>query len=162
MAKRPRMRYPLPLGDVVRAELNSLGLAERLREAEIWRLWPEVVGQTIASRAMPLRIIKGVLTVAVSSGPWKQQLSFLKSAMLEKLNSRLGGEVVREIILKSGQVTKDALIFSADEENMPHKKRLTPRQLSMIEEESAAISDPETREAFAALMKASFTTPRKS
>ncbi len=161
MAKRSRMRFPLPLCDVVRAELNSLGLADRLREAEIWRLWPEVVGQAIASRAMPLRIIKGVLTVVVSSGPWKQELSFLKSTMIDKLNSRLGGELVREIILKSGKVAVDATLFSTTTEDIPLKKRLTSRQLSFIEEQSAAISDPETREAFTALMKASFTTPRK-
>ena len=80
------------------------GLADRLREADIWRLWPEVVGPTVASRAMPLRVIKGVLTVAVSSGPWKQELGFLKGMMKDKLNERLGAEVVKDIVLKSGKV----------------------------------------------------------
>jgi predicted nucleic acid-binding Zn ribbon protein len=153
------MRYPLPLYDVVQIELTSLGLAERLREAEIWRLWPEVVGQTVAARATPLRIIKGTLTVAVSSGPWKQELTFLKSMMIEKLNERLGGEVVREIILKSGQVGRDSVI-SLPPEEIPSKKRLTTRQLSLIDEQSAAIANLETREAFVALMKASFENTR--
>ena len=156
MAKRPRMRFPLPLCDVVRVELTALGLAERLREAEIWRLWPEIVGKTIAARAMPVRIIKGTLTVAVSSGPWKQELTFLKGMMIEKLNERLGGAVVREIVLKSGQVNSDALVALSPPEEAPRKKRLTARQLSCIDEQSAAISDLETREAFVALMKASF------
>lgn len=163
MAKRARMRFPLPLSDVVRAELNTLGLAERLREAEIWRLWPEIVGPAIATRAMPLRIIKGVLTVAVSSGPWKQELSFLKVAMIEKLNNRLGGDVVRDILLRSGHVTKESLeILAPPEEAPPQKKRLTPRQLSFIDEQSAAISDLETRKAFAALMEASLKSAIKS
>ena len=156
MAKRPRMRFPLPLSDVVRVELTTLGLAERLREAEIWRLWPEVVGPVVAARAMPLRIIKGTLTVAVSSGPWKQELTFLKGMMIEKLNERLGGEVVREIVLKSGQVDRDAGVTPTPPEEVPRKKRLTTRQLSFIDEQSAAIPDQEIREAFAALMKASF------
>lgn len=155
MAKRPRMRFPLPLNDVVRVELTALGLAERLREAEIWRLWPEVVGQTIAARAMPLRIIKGTLTVAVSSGPWKQELTFLKGMMIEKLNQRLGGGVVKEIILKSGKVGRDAIEAPMPPEEEPHKKRLTTRQLSFVDEQSAAIANVETREAFIALMKAS-------
>lgn len=155
MARRPKMRFPLPLSDVVRVELTALGLAERLKEAEIWRLWPEVVGQTVAARAMPLRIIKGTLTVAVSSGPWKQELAFLKGMMIEKLNDRLGGEVVKEIVLKSGQVDRDVISAPTPPEEVPRKKRLTTRQLSFIDEQSAAITDPETREAFIALMKAS-------
>jgi hypothetical protein len=40
-----------------------------------------------------------------------------------------------------------------------HKKRLTPRQQTLIEENSSAIADPETRQAFAELMKASMENP---
>jgi len=156
VAKRPKMRFPMPLADVVRVELTTLGLAERLKEAEIWRLWPEIVGQTVAARAVPLRIIKGVLTVAVSSGPWKQELSFLKGMMIERLNDRLGGEVVKEIILKSGTVDRNASVSPVPPEEAPHKKQLTARQAAFIDEQSVAIVDPETRAAFVALMKASF------
>jgi hypothetical protein len=152
MVKRARMRFPLPLADVARQEFTALGLADRLREADIWKLWPEVVGPTVAARAMPLRIIKGTLTVAVSSGPWKQELGFLKGMMKDKLNDCLGGEVIKEIVLKSGRVEQYA---EAPPEEIPAKKRLTARQLSYIDEQSAGIADPEVREAFVALMKAS-------
>ena len=152
MAKRARMRFPLPLGDVARQEFSALGLADRLREADIWRLWPEVVGPTVAARAMPLRIIKGTLTIVVSSGPWKQELGFLKGMMKDKLNDRLGAEVVKEIVLKSGRVDQYA---EAPPEEVPAKKRLTTRQLAYIDEQSAGIVDTEIREAFVALMKAS-------
>jgi len=157
MAKRARMRFPLPLGDVARQEFTALGLADRLREADIWRLWPEVVGPTVAARAMPLRIIKGTLTIVVSSGPWKQELGFLKGMMKEKLNDRLGGEVVKEIVLKSGKVE---LFAAAPPEEVPAKKRLTTRQLAYIDEQSAGIADTEIREAFVALMKASLENPK--
>ncbi|OGR25753.1 MAG: hypothetical protein A2X79_03440 [Desulfuromonadaceae bacterium GWB2_53_15] len=153
MAKRARMKFPQPLTNLLAQELKGLGLAERLREADIWRLWPEVVGQAVASRAQPLRIINGTLTVAVSSGPWMQELTFLKTMMQEKLNERLGSEVVRAIILKSGKVVSPV---ATDEEPSPPKKKLTARQLAFINEQAAAIPDAETRAAFAALMKASF------
>lgn len=152
MVRRSRMRFPLPLGDVARQEFAALGLADRLREADIWRLWPEVVGPTVAARAMPLRIIKGTLTVVVSSGPWKQELGFLKGMMKDKLNERLGGEVVKDIVLKSGRVEQ---YVESPPEEAPRKKRLTARQVAYIDEQSADISDPEIREAFVALMKAS-------
>lgn len=157
MAKRARMKFPQPLTNLLAQELKGLGLAERLREADIWRLWPDVVGQAVASRAQPLRIINGTLTVAVSSGPWMQELTFLKTMMQEKLNERLGGEVVKAIILKSGKVVSPV---AHDDEKLPPKKKLTARQLALISEQAAAIPDAETREAFAALMKASFESGR--
>jgi len=157
MAKRARMRFPRPLTDLLQDELRGLGLAERLREADIWRLWPDVVGPAIAARAQPLRIINGTLTVGVSSGPWMQELTFLKGMIREKLNARLEGEVVREITLKSGKVEVSA---PTSAEEPPRKKRLTPRQLAQIEEQSAGIADQETRDAFAALMKASLENAR--
>ena len=153
MAKRARMKFPQPLTNLLAHELQGLGLAERLREADIWRLWTDVVGQAVASRAQPLRIINGTLTVAVSSGPWMQELTFLKEMMKEKLNERLGSEVVRTIILKSGKVLPPV---ASDVKKLPQKKKLTARQLAMIDEQASAIADEETREAFAALMKASF------
>jgi predicted nucleic acid-binding Zn ribbon protein len=152
MVKRARMRFPLPLGDVARQEFSSLGLADRLREADIWRFWPEVVGPAIAARAMPLRIIKGVLTVAVSNGPWMQELRFLTAMMRDKLNERLGGDIVREIVLKAGRVDQAG---EPAPEDAPRKKRLTSRQVALIDGLSASIVDSETREAFMALMKSS-------
>lgn len=156
MAKRSRMSFPRPLPGLLQESFQTLGLAERLRDAEIWRVWPEVVGAVVAARAQPLRIINGTLTVAVSSAPWMQELRFMTGMMKEKLNSRLGSEVVREIILKAGRV--ETPVIEATEEPL-HKKRLTPRQKVLIEEQASAISDPETRQAFAELMKASMEYP---
>lgn len=150
MPKRHKMKYPKPLGEIVRQEMESLGLYERLREAEIWRIWGAVVGETVARRAVPLRIIKGVLTVAVSSGPWMQELRYLTGMIREKLNAELGLEIVSSIVLKTGKVE---LFSTAPPEEIPHKKRLTARQLAYINEQSAALPDPELQKAFAELMK---------
>ncbi|NTW80749.1 MAG: hypothetical protein HGB32_11475, partial [Geobacteraceae bacterium] len=66
--------------------------------------------------------------------------------------SRLGAELVREIVLKAGRV--DTLPVEVPEEiivNVP----LTPMELARIEAEAASITDPETRQAFIELMQAS-------
>ena len=157
MPKRPRMPFPRQLSGVVQESLVGLGLAERLREAEIWRIWPDVVGATLACRAQPLRIINGTLTVAVSSAPWMQELRFMTGMMKEKLNSRLGSEVVSEIVLKAGRVDLPAV----ETPEVPvEPSPLTPQQLTLIEEQSALIKDAETRLAFIELMKESLRYPR--
>ena len=157
MQKRPKMSFPRPLSGLVQESLAGLGLAERLHEAEIWRIWPEAVGATLACRARPLRIINGTLTVAVSSAPWIQELRFMTTMMKEKLNSRLGAELVREIVLKAGRV--DIPPVEVPEEIIATIP-LTLQQQALIEAQSASIVDPETRQAFIELMQASLEQPR--
>lgn len=152
MTKRARMPFPRPLSGVVRESLVGLGLAERLREAEIWRIWPEAVGEALACRAQPVRIINGTLTVAVSSAPWMQELRFMTGAMKEKLNRCLGAEVVKEIILKSGRVAAPVAMPPAEEAVV--QRQLSVEQLAFIEEQSSMIEDHETRLAFIELMQA--------
>ena len=159
MVKRPRMSSPKPLSELLQDGLKGIVLGERLREADIWRLWPEVVGSAIAVRAEPIRIINGTLTIAVSSGPWMQELTFLKKMLKAKLNDSLGGEVVKEIVLKSGNVSKTATTDNDENTPLPPKK-LTARQLALITEQSSAIPDDETRKAFTDLMKASLENSR--
>lgn len=151
MRRRPRMSFPLSISGVMQDSLAGSGLSERLREAEIWRVWPEVVGITLSCRAQPVRIINGTLTVAVSSAPWMQELRFMTAMMKEKLNLRLGAEVVRDIVLKAGRVT---IPVAEVPDESPAPRSLTPRQQALIETQSAAISDPETRQAFIELMHA--------
>jgi hypothetical protein len=151
------MAFPRQLSGVMHDSLVGSGLAERLRDAEIWRVWPEVVGATLACRAQPLRIINGTLTVAVSSAPWMQELRFMTAMMKEKLNLRLGAEVVREIVLKAGRVDQPSAEVP---EVVSTPRLLTPQQETFIEEQSASIPDPETRQAFVSLMQASMAHQR--
>jgi hypothetical protein len=151
------MPFPRPLSGLVQENLVGLGLAERLREAEIWRIWPDVVGAALATRACPVRIINGTLTVAVSSAPWMQELRFMTAMMKEKLNNSLGAEVVREIVLKAGRVDKPP---AEVQEDIVPPTPLTPQQQAMIEAEAASITDPETREAFIELMRVSLEQQR--
>lgn len=152
MQKRPRMSFPRPLSGIMKESFANVGLSERLRETEIWRIWKDVVGEAIAYRAFPLRIINGTLTVAVSSAPWIQELRFMTALMKEKLNAQLGSEVIREIVLKSGRVN---LPCTEPPEIVPAIKILNVQQLANIEEQSKTITDTETRLAFIKLMQAS-------
>jgi hypothetical protein len=97
------------------------------------------------------------LTVAVSSAPWMQELRFMTAMMKEKLNNSLGAEVVREIVLKAGRVDQPP---AEVQEDIVPPIPLTPRQQALIEAEAASITDPETREAFIELMRASLQQQR--
>jgi predicted nucleic acid-binding Zn ribbon protein len=85
------------LGDALGQFAAELGIAPRLREYEAVIRWPSIVGERIARVSKPLRVEKGVLVVNVESAPWRSELTLRRREILEKVNSTLGGPVIREI-----------------------------------------------------------------
>ena len=81
----------------------------------------------------------------------------MTAMMKEKLNLRLGAEVVRDIVLKAGRVDQPVAEVP-DVVSVP--RQLSPQQKSMIEEQSALIADLETRQAFINLMQTSMEQQR--
>ena len=68
----------------------------------VWDLWEEAVGRTIAQNARPAAFRGKLLIVHVSSSIWIHQLQFLKNDMIIKLNAALGKPLIAEIKFKIG------------------------------------------------------------
>lgn len=90
------------LSSVLEKSLKRMELSARLEEYAVWPVWNEIVGATIARNAQPEKIRHGTLFVKVSSPVWMQQLQYMKEMIAEKLNARLGKEVVRNIFFVVG------------------------------------------------------------
>ena len=94
---KSRVRRAEKISDVLSRTLKDLGLTRRLREADIVRLFPEIVGPKIAEKAKAISINKGILRVKVSSAVWRQELNLTRKEMIDKLNAACGEQVVKEI-----------------------------------------------------------------
>ena len=64
---------------------------------QLFARWQALVGMEIAQHAVPSLFRGRVLWVDVSDSIWLQQLQFLKSELLGKLNGALQGERVEDI-----------------------------------------------------------------
>ena len=143
------MKRPAPLSDLMDSLFRGKPAEKRLEEGKIWLAWDDAVGAQIAAKAHPVSFRDGTLTVAVASAPWMQQLTFLKRGMIEKLNERLGKELVRDIYLKAGVPQGSA------QQPRPRRKKertLGAEEKLRIAEQSSVIEDPELREAVASLL----------
>jgi hypothetical protein len=69
---------------------------------KIWDVWEIAVGDRIAENARPAAFKGDLLLVHVNSSVWIQQLGFLKTGIIAKLNGILGEGTVREIRFKIG------------------------------------------------------------
>lgn len=148
--RNQRSRFPTPLAALLAEAFRGKPLEKRLGEAEIWRVWDATVGKQIASKARPSRFQDGVLTVLVSSAPWMQQLNFMKLDIAERLNEKIGKQLVREIYLKAGRPSQDAGRAPVEK---PAARPLTAAEESEIETAVNVISDPELRRAFSDLIR---------
>jgi hypothetical protein len=104
--KRPR-GHPSAVGDVLSRVLQRVDPEQQLRVYRIWTFWNDEVGDLIARRAQPVRFRDGVLFVTVATHSWMQELRFLKDDLRDRLNARLGANLVRDIFFISGSVENE-------------------------------------------------------
>ncbi len=67
---------------------------------KIWDCWEDAVGKDISENAKPAAFKGDILLVHVNSSPWMHHLQFLKQEIIEKVNSKMGKEMVSELKFK--------------------------------------------------------------
>jgi predicted nucleic acid-binding Zn ribbon protein len=88
------------LAEAIAEFARSRHLERRLRGADLFRLWPQIVGERIARRAKPAHLQRGRLVIECGDSVWRAELQFLKPELLEKIHDAVGEGIVKEIFLK--------------------------------------------------------------
>jgi predicted nucleic acid-binding Zn ribbon protein len=102
---RPRSS-PDRVADALRQVLQRIDPERRLAVYRVWTFWDDVVGAALAARTQPASFRDGVLSVRVGGAVWMQELQFMKDDLRERLNARLGAELIRDIFFISGTVDR--------------------------------------------------------
>jgi len=97
MLRKGRLRKLKPLGNFLPAVLDKLGLSERLAQQKAVILWKSAVGRDISKQTIANRTQENILYVSVSNPVWMNELVYLKSSIIKKLNELIGEEVVKDI-----------------------------------------------------------------
>lgn len=86
----------LPLGEVLGTYLRESGLEKPMLETRVVKLWPELMGPTVARMTRSVEVVDGVLMVRISSAALKAELFEVRFELVEKLNKAVGGNVLRD------------------------------------------------------------------
>jgi len=97
-------RQPTKIAEAIPSAFQRLGLEGQFRQGKIWMVWPAVVGLPIARRAQPHGLWQGRLIIHVTDPVWLHHLSMMRHQVMAALNEKLGGSVVRDLILRIGEV----------------------------------------------------------
>lgn len=65
--------------------------------ADVQRVWPATVGESIAAQAQPTGERGGVVTVSCAASVWAQELDLMAPQIIARLNAALDDRVVHRL-----------------------------------------------------------------
>ena len=89
--------------DVMTKVLADLRIDQRQGEAEIARVWKNLVDPTVAAHAHPSGLNKGTLFVLVDTSVWLDEIvRYRRREILERLQHSFGKEMIKRISFRLG------------------------------------------------------------
>jgi predicted nucleic acid-binding Zn ribbon protein len=87
------------IGNFIQQFFAKNGKISQFLEQQAVELWPETVGEFIAAQTKKISIKQGVLYVTIPIAALRFELMGSRSQIMNKLNQKLGAEVVKGIII---------------------------------------------------------------
>lgn len=92
------MSDEIKLRSVLKLMFSEMNIDKRFQETQVYGIWENVVGRSIARRTLNLRVQNGVLYVNVDSAVLRNELLYAKIRLIRLLNSKLSSETINDII----------------------------------------------------------------
>ncbi len=91
---------PESLENLLKEFMKRLPRKKELKRGMILHVWPEVVGEQVARATSDLRFERDKLIVIVVSDAWRSEIHLNRNEIKNKLNRKVGSEVVKEIVVR--------------------------------------------------------------
>jgi hypothetical protein len=90
-------------GDVLPGVLSELRMDSRRCEAELVKVWNQLLAPDIVAHAQPQGLTKGTLFVNVDSSPWLDEIvRYRRKEILARLHHSFGREFITKISFRLG------------------------------------------------------------
>jgi hypothetical protein len=135
-------------GDVLARWLGKRKKETRLQLYILRNRWAELVGERIALRTLPQSLRDGLLTVAVVNSTWLNELSFMRTSLVQQINAFFNDRrrQISAIRLVAGEVKRPPTPpWSEDQPDAPPEPvKLPPDQVEQIKREVRhQVQDPD-------------------
>lgn len=92
-----------PASKLMPKVLAGIGLDQRRIEAEVARVWNNLIDPSIVAHAQPTRLHKGTLFVNVDSSVWLSEIvRYRRHEILNRLQASFGKEMIARISFRAG------------------------------------------------------------
>lgn len=98
-----RGRPAKPVAAVMQKVLADMRIDRRQAEAEIVRVWNNLIDPTLAAHAQPTGLHKGTLFVTIDSPVWRDEIvRYRRKEILDRLQHAFGREMIARISFRIG------------------------------------------------------------
>lgn len=105
---------------ILQGVARSQGFDVRLWEYRLQTQWREIAGEVVAGHTWPTRIRFRKLFVAVENSVWLHQLMYLKSTLLEKIQSEAPDLYLKDIVFRIGEIPEQQWEEPEPQNTQPH------------------------------------------
>ena len=144
-----RRKFFQQIGGTIQDLLTHIDTGGHFELVRLIRLWPEVVGETIARRTEVSSLKFHTAVVKVSTAMWIQELNLMRPQILSRIRAAMGNDAVREIRFMQGRLSR------REHKHLRVVGRLARRPIQLPE-----LPDPELRQVFEDLIEAWGRAPR--
>ncbi|MBP5536658.1 MAG: DUF721 domain-containing protein [Bacteroidales bacterium] len=88
------------LGDLLYTMLNQMGMAEQSEAIEVENIYRNIVGDLINKLTLSVRYERNILYIKLASAALRNELSYKKQSLVDKINGQLKHGAVNEIIFE--------------------------------------------------------------
>ncbi|MFO7889412.1 MAG: DUF721 domain-containing protein [bacterium] len=86
------------IGTILLNYFKDIGIEKPIQRYQALDIWAEVVGDKLSEVTKPQRITDDKIIVKVKNDTWRYEIGFHKREIIHKINTRLGNEVIKDII----------------------------------------------------------------
>lgn len=144
-----RRKFFQQIGGTIQDLLTNLDTGGHFELVRLIRLWPEIVGETIARRTEISSLKFHTAVVRVSTSMWIQELNLMRPQILSRVNASMRNDAVREIRFVQGRLSR------RERKDLRVLGRGARRPIQLPE-----LEDTELQRAFESLIEAWGRSPR--
>lgn len=97
---RKRYKKTICIGNVLESLIQTITERKNSQLLLIELIWQRHLEREIADNSKPAIFRNGTLTVNTNNHIWQNELLYRRETLIQMINSHLGNEVVKEIVVK--------------------------------------------------------------
>jgi uncharacterized membrane protein YheB (UPF0754 family) len=88
------------IGQVIKKLIGNYKLSKRLDDLNVLDVWSNIIGKDLEKYIKSTKIIDDKLHVKLRSSIVRNEISYKKTELIQRINKQLNKDVVKDIILK--------------------------------------------------------------
>ena len=88
------------IGDVIRKLIQNPKISKKMDELDAIEAWEKCIAKPLHKYIKEQKIYKGILYIKITSSAMRNELSYKKTEILEEIKTKIGKEIITDIIFK--------------------------------------------------------------